>query len=85
MNAQDVLLIEKVLLRLVSVKEWDKFLNSTEGEAFSQRLSLVRATLRAAGLMPTGVPPRPVAEHAAHAWLEKAANSTVDVSQGRPR
>jgi DNA repair protein RadD len=62
MNAQDVSLVERVLLQRVSVREWENFLNSTEGEAFGQSLQLVRATLREAGLMPPGAPPRPVGE-----------------------
>lgn len=62
MDQADRAVIERVLLKRIPREAWDVFLKSDEGNAFRQRLVLVRATLVSAGLAPLGAPARPVAE-----------------------
>jgi DNA repair protein RadD len=62
MNAEEREQVEKVLWSRIPREAWDEFLASDEGAAFFHRLKLVRETLAAAGMAPSGAPPRPVAE-----------------------
>ncbi len=61
MNSEDKFIIENVLGRITG-QAWKVFRDSEEGAAFNQRLVLVRATLKSAGLAPIGAPALPVAE-----------------------
>jgi DNA repair protein RadD len=62
MHPSDRAIIESVLLKRITSEKWREFLNSGAGKEFSNRIRLVRATVKEAGIDLSAVPRKPVAE-----------------------